>query len=76
MQHAPSTDHSKWILYTWPDATFSAINVPENWRYTQPVPASAGGATRFQSSYDALDVLLKARRGPADRGRGHAPERG
>jgi hypothetical protein len=65
MPNATPIDHTKWVLYTWPDATFSAIKVPEQWRYTQPVPASALGAARFQNSYDALDLLLRARRGTA-----------
>jgi hypothetical protein len=66
MTHASSLEHTKWVLYTWPDATFSAIEVPAHWRYTQPVPRSAQSARRFESSYDALDMLLRVRRETGD----------
>lgn len=62
MRLATPADPTKWVLYTWPDATFSAIEVPLKWRYTQPVPASALNAWRYESSYDALEILLEARR--------------
>jgi hypothetical protein len=74
MTNLTPVDHTKWVLYTWPDATFSAIEVPAQWRYTQPVPASALGATRYQNSYDALDLLLRVRREPAT-GEAKSPHR-
>ena len=72
MTNTTTIDHTKWILYTWPDATFSAVEVPEQWRYTQPLPASALRATRFDSSYDAIDVLLRVRRQPTVHGTRHS----
>ncbi len=59
MQDRKAVNHTKWVLYTWPDATFSAIEVPQQWRYTQQVPTSALLAHRYQNSYEALDVLLR-----------------